>query len=260
MTLNAYAKVNLFLDIISRRPDGYHDLRSVMHIAPVYDVITLDTAPAGMIEVTCSDSSLNGEDNICYKAANRFFEKSGIVGGAGIHIEKHIPHGAGLGGGSADAAAVLNGLNGLYGNPLEYAALHEIAAFTGADVPFCLSGHKCALCEGIGDKITPVVSELDINSIGIHFNKFAGGISTSEVYKAYDSMVADIYHSPLSSEVLAGFTLTAKNLPDILFNVFEQVIFPMRPDVALIKSGLINKTRYALMSGSGPAVFSVSVK
>ena len=125
----AYAKVNLSLEVCGKREDGYHILDTVMQTISLFDVVTLTLADKGIIDVYCDNENLSGESNLCHQAARLFFEESGIDGGCRINIEKNIPVSAGLGGGSADAAAVLNGLNALYGNPFDINKLKEYYDF-----------------------------------------------------------------------------------------------------------------------------------
>lgn len=153
ITLLAYAKINLFLDITGKRGDGCHLLETVMQSIDLADVVSVERVNSG-ITVTCSDPTVpENEGNICHKAAERFFAECGVSGGAGIHIDKRIPHGAGLGGGSADAAATLRGLNELSGRPLDEETLLRLAASIGADVPFCMAGGT-KLCRGIGEEMS----------------------------------------------------------------------------------------------------------
>lgn len=155
ITLIAHAKINLFLDITGKRADGYHLLETVMQSVDLADIVTAELASDG-ITVSCSDPTVpENEGNICFKAAELFFALLGKRGGADIYIDKRIPHGAGLGGGSADAAAVLRGLNTLSGHPFDETTLLELAAKTGADVPFCMVGGT-KLCRGIGEKMTDI--------------------------------------------------------------------------------------------------------
>lgn len=150
ITLIAHAKINLFLDIAGKREDGYHLLETVMQSVDLADIVTVELTNSE-ITVDCSDPTVpKNEGNICFKAAERFFAQYGKSGGAKIHIDKRIPHDAGMGGGSADAAAVLLGLNELSGQTFDEAALLKLAAHIGADVPFCLVGGT-KLCRGIGE-------------------------------------------------------------------------------------------------------------
>ena len=257
MIIHAHCKVNLFLDITGILPGGYHSILSVMHTAPIYDDVSVELAePSRGIIAECSDASLNGSDNICHKAAAAFFESAGIDGGAHIYVEKRIPQGAGLGGGSADAAAVLHGLNILCEFPLSSSQLLAVAARVGADVPFCLSGHKCAVCEGIGEILTPIESQLGVSDIIIHSSGAGTGVSTKEAYAIYDEM--EIAHSPITADELKSWVVTRQALGGLMYNVFEQVIFPQRPEIAAIKHSLTEQGYSAMMSGSGSAVFAVA--
>lgn len=154
ITLIAHAKINLFLDITGKLADGYHLLETVMQSVDLSDIVTIEQSDE--ITVSCSDPEIpENEGNICYKAAELFFELLGRRGGADIYIDKRIPHGAGLGGGSADAAAALRGLNALFGKPFDEKTLLKLAAKVGADVPFCLVGGT-KLCTGIGDVMADI--------------------------------------------------------------------------------------------------------
>ena len=153
ITLLANAKINTFLDITGKRADGYHLLETVMQSVDLADIVTVKLADKG-ITVGCSDPTVpENEGNICYKAAELFYALLGKSGGADIYIDKRIPHGAGLGGGSADAAAVLRGLNEFCGKPFDEETLLKPGLKTGADVPFCMTGGT-KLCRGIGEIMT----------------------------------------------------------------------------------------------------------
>lgn len=145
MKLLANAKLNLTLEVGGRRADGYHNIDTVMHSISLCDVVTLGASAS--VEVTCAGLDCDAQDNIAYKAARAFFTRTGLSGGVRIDISKGIPVGAGLGGGSADAAAVLRGLNAMNNSPLDTDALLALAAGLGADVPFCLLG-GAARCPG----------------------------------------------------------------------------------------------------------------
>ena len=150
----AFAKINLFLDITGKRPDGYHELDSIFQSVSLCDEISLDLTDSG-ISVLCDNDELCGEENIVYKACKLYFEEIGYLGGACVKLKKNIPVAAGLGGGSADAAATLLLLNKAFGNQLNTDKLCEIALKLGADVPFCVIGGT-ARVKGIGEKISSV--------------------------------------------------------------------------------------------------------
>ncbi|MBS5644177.1 MAG: 4-(cytidine 5'-diphospho)-2-C-methyl-D-erythritol kinase, partial [Clostridiales bacterium] len=158
ITIRAYAKLNLYLQITGSRVDGYHDLDMIMQSIDLHD--TLRLSRAGDIQLTCSHPEVPlGESNIAHKAARRFFRETGIAGGVHADIQKRIPMAAGLGGGSADGAAMLRGLNCLYGYPLSERRLLALAAGIGADVPFSLTG-GCRRAQGIGERLTSLRNQL----------------------------------------------------------------------------------------------------
>lgn len=155
IALIANAKINTFLDITGKRADGYHLLETVMQSVDLADIVTIELTHDDEITVSSSDPTVpEDEGNICYKAAELFFALLGERGSADIFIDKRIPHGAGLGGGSADAAATLRGLNELYNKPFDEATMLKLGLKTGADVPFCMVGGT-KLCRGVGEEMTP---------------------------------------------------------------------------------------------------------
>ena len=155
LTINANAKINLYLEITGTLENGYHALSMIMQSISLCD--TLRIAQAEDLCVHCP--GVPQEQNSAFRAAQLFFEAAGLAGGAHIEIAKRIPSQAGLGGGSADAAAALLGLNALYGNPLGSGELARIAVQIGADVPFFLKG-GCQQCQGIGEVLTPLENAL----------------------------------------------------------------------------------------------------
>lgn len=176
MKLQAAAKINLSLDVLGKRADGYHELCSVMAAVPgLYDTVFMDEAES--VSVGCSEEL--PADNSAFRAAKLFCERFGCPG-ARIHIEKQIPSQAGLGGASADAAAVLRGMQQLYGYPAKEAQLYALAAEIGADVPFCLHGGVC-LCEGIGEKLSVLNASLGFPIVLL---KGKGGVSTAELFRS----------------------------------------------------------------------------
>src|SRR4030095_3591661 len=152
--LQCPAKVNLLMNILGKRPDGFHELETLFQPVPVYDALILERTGSGL-QVTCSDPSLpTDRRNLVAQAAERFFETSRISPGTRIHIEKHIPQAAGLGGGSSDAAHTLLGLNQLWGQPLSVAQLEKLAAQLGSDVVFFLQPRP-AIATGRGEIVQP---------------------------------------------------------------------------------------------------------
>lgn len=236
MNIKAYAKINLSLALTGVREDGYHMLHSVMQTVSLCDTLWVELAET--IEFTCSEPSLAGDKNLCVRAANAFYREAGLQCGARIHLDKHIPTGAGLGGGSADAAAVLRALNVLHGKPLTETSLLALGAALGADVPFCLHGGKC-LCTGIGEILTPLPAE---ETLYLMIAKGTDGLSTPDMYRRMDA-VRDTW----SSADRAGY-----------FNDFEPVAESVLPDISYLKRRLNELgATVSMMSGSGSAVFGI---
>ncbi len=156
ITVCAPAKINVHLEIGSRLPSRFHELRSVFQMVDLFDEITVAlTSATGECDVTCSDLELP-EDNTLLRAYEVFTSASGKAAGCSMHLKKRIPPGAGLGGGSSDAAAVLHGLNEIYGRPLGRSRLQELARHIGSDVPFFLGGSAAACVEGTGEVLSPI--------------------------------------------------------------------------------------------------------
>ncbi len=251
LSVKANAKINLTLNITGRLPNGYHTLRSIMQSISLHDVVTVEKTSSAEIEVICGGGIPSGEQNIAYKAAREFFRFADIADkGVKISIEKHIPSEAGLGGGSADAAAVICCLNKLYDCDFSRETLCKIGASVGADVPFCIMGGT-ALCEGIGEVITPI-SPLECECVLIAKGKL--GVSTKEAYAKIDS--AEIKHSPWEvSDFSGGFESWAK----LCTNDFEAVSDD--PEVEAVISEMKNSgASLSQMSGSGSAVFGLFSK
>lgn len=249
MKVKAYAKVNLSLDITGKRADGYHTLESVFQSVSLCDFLTVESADS--ISVRCSKADLSGEGNLCFKAARLFFEKTGAQAGADIYIEKHIPEAAGLGGGSADAAATLVALNELFGLPLSVNELLEIALKIGADVPFCMLGGT-KLCEGIGEIMTELPS---LPACFIVIAKRGVKSSTGDMYRALDSTfdrrksdtesIINGLESGVLGEVFSG-----------AYNCFESV--SDSADIECVRHIAERfSSVYCGLSGAGPSVVSV---
>lgn len=246
ITLAAYAKLNLYLDITGKRADGYHLLETVMQSVSLADYVKI-ALNDGRISVGCSDPHIpQGEGNICHKAARLFFEEIGGGSGADIFIDKRIPCGAGMGGGSTDAAAVLKGLNRLFGNPVGEKRLLGIAAEVGADVPFCLCGGT-KICRGIGDIISEAPLTEDCAFLAV-MPDFA--CSTAEAYRKYDE-------APLPARNgLDEFIASGGEYRRHLYNVFEELYGdPRLSDISdrLKKAGALG----ASLTGSGAATFGI---
>lgn len=226
----AHAKINLSLAVTGVRSDGMHTLRTVMQTVSLCDTVEIQRAEA--LTFTCSEPSLAGEENLCVKAAKAFYGATGLAGGAAIRLEKRIPTGAGLGGGSSDAAAVLRLLNRLYDFPLREDALFSLAGTLGADVPFCLYGGKC-LCTGIGEELSPLPDEAGLPLV---IAKGRGSLSTAEMYRRLDARGSGAD-------------------PGVL-NAFEPVAVELLPEIGtLIRAMTAAGGAEARMTGSGSALF-----
>lgn len=251
MKKNAYAKVNLTLDIVSKRPDGYHNVDMIMQKISLCDVITCEKSPSG-INLSGTGSLAYDSTNLAYKAAKLFFDETGIDGGAAIYIEKNIPFCAGMGGGSSDAATVMEMLNDLYGMPLSLIELMKLSANLGADVPFFL-GTSTARATGIGDEITPLAS---LPQKHIVIAKPPVAVSTPAAYASVNLGDADHPDTSLACSALSGGDISL--LYSLMGNTFEKSIFRRHPVIGNIKKEFLHLGAQAsLMSGSGSAVFAI---
>ena len=258
MQIKAYAKINLYLDIVGKRQDGYHELVSVMQGVSLSDTLTFSRI-AGEGIVLHTDGDLpTGADNLICRAARAYFERTGKPFGLSVDLQKRIPMQAGLGGGSADAAATLKALNEMDGNRFSVQELCEIGAAVGADVPFCIMGGT-QLCRGIGEVMEPVVNRLTgtlVIAIGRE------GVSTPVAFKELDQKYDDFKQGGRSACPIA--LLEAMQAGDItaaaphFHNLFEEVICPVRPFVDEMKCLMLkNGAAAAMMSGSGPSVWGL---
>lgn len=249
LTLQAPAKVNYRLDVIRRRPDGYHDLRMVMQRVNLCDIITITLTETPGITVTCGKNGVpDGPGNIAWKAAKALLDLADQGMGAVIDIAKNIPVAAGLGGGSSDAATVLMGMNELLGLQLSEQRLMEIGLTLGADVPFFVF-QKPALAEGVGEQLAPMpamppVWVLLVNP-GVH-------VSTAWVYRSLQLTNRD------GLAKLPELFRSIEDICSIFSNDLESVTIPAFPVIAEIKEIMLREgAAGAMMSGSGPTVFGL---
>ena len=252
-TVKGYAKVNLTLDVLSKRPDGYHDISTIMRTVDIFDTVEISLTDEGIELSTSLDFLPTDEKNIAYRAAQAIFSETGIQKGAKIHITKNIPCGAGMGGGSADGAAVLVLLNKLLGSPVSTKRLLEIGAKIGADVPFCI---MCGtyLAEGIGE----VLSEVPANgNISVVVVKPEVSISTPLMYKKLDER--EILKRPDTKGMIKVLEKgNTEKIAELLYNVMEEAAIEEHPIISEIKESLIKKGAInAIMTGSGSAVFGI---
>ena len=242
MQLTAHAKINFFLEITGKRPDGYHTLSIVFQTISLGDELVIE--PAKDLSLTCSDSTLPvDERNLGMKAALRLRQTLKESRGARIHLVKKVPMGAGLGGGSSDAAAVLQALPKLWKREVPPDQLAELAVQLGADVPFFLKGGLCA-ASGIGEKLIPL-DPLPETWLVLVYPGF--GVATKEAY----SRVRLPFQDPQ--------VLDLSRVASRLYNRFENFVFPDHPELPRLKQELLQAgATAALMSGSGSAVFGLA--
>ena len=255
-TVLARAKLNLTLDVLGKRPDGYHDLKMVMQSVALADTLTVETGTGEGLEVRTDLSFLpNNEKNLAAAAALAFQTVTGRdLGGVAIAIEKRIHVCAGMGGGSSDAAAVLRSLERMLGTGQDLAALAGIGERVGSDVPYCVLGGT-ALAEGRGEVLTPLSA---LPHCHVVICKPAFSISTPELFRAVDGV--RLRCRPDTDGVLAA--LEAGDLGGVarrMYNVFEDVLpSRQRTEVAAIRSALVQHGALgANMSGTGPTVFGL---
>ena len=252
--LKARAKINLALDVTGKRPDGYHDVRMIMQSVGLYDEITMeDTRESGVVLKTNWSFIPTDESNLCCRAARLLMDEFGITGGVSIYLEKTIPVAAGLAGGSADAAAVMVGMNRLFSLKLSGEQLRERAVKIGADVPFCIMGGT-ALSEGIGEILTPLPSLPDCSILIV---KPHISVSTKYVYENL-RLDGDMIHPDVDGMVDAIGASDLGRVAGLMGNVLETVAGEKYPVIGELKELLISRGALgALMSGSGSAVFGI---
>ena len=251
----AFAKLNLTLDVLGKRDDGYHDLKSVMQTVSIRDDIEIDVGTGKPWCLKCDKEGIpTDERNLAWKAARVYCDALGKdPGGIEIRITKRIPSQAGLGGGSADAAAVLRALNTHFGAPLSIGALAEVGGQIGSDIPFCVIGGTC-MCEGRGERLRklPNMPECVLVVCKPDF-----GVSTPELYKKIDSVAIPKRPDNLAMER----ALLAGDLGEVaanIYNVFDPIVTEDHLDMNYIKS--IMNSYGALnfqMTGSGSAIFAI---
>ncbi|MGQ9497393.1 MAG: 4-(cytidine 5'-diphospho)-2-C-methyl-D-erythritol kinase [Desulfotomaculales bacterium] len=252
--VRAFAKINLILDVLGKREDGYHEIASVMQSLALCDYITFEEAQDLVLTVE-GETVPAGPENLIYRAAEALRDFSGEAGrGAAIHLEKHIPVAAGLGGGSADAAATLLGLNELWRLGLSRAELMTVAAGLGADVPFCLVGGT-GLVRGKGEIVTPLPPA---PAMGVVLAVPPLGVSTAEVYARFDA--TPVRKRPDTEAMVRALRAgKVKEVAARLGNVLEAVTFAMHPELRELKQAVLDAGALgALMSGSGPVVFGLT--
>ena len=254
ISIKAYAKINLGLDVIRKREDGYHELKMIMQTINLYDTLTLTATEEPGIQLHINLSSLPcNENNLVVKAAKLMMDTYHITQGVKIELLKHIPIAAGMAGGSADAAATLKAMNELFQLGASREDLMRLGVTLGADIPYCIM-EGTALSEGIGEVLTPLPAMPSCHILVVKPNV---NVSTKFVYQNLkinentkhpdiDGMVASIHKNDLHGII------------DRLGNVLETVTIPKHPKVEQIKKDMLNMGALGtLMSGSGPTVFGI---
>jgi len=253
ISLKAPAKVNLFLEILGKRDDGFHEIETIMQEIDLADSLQFEETQEG-VTLECNDKNIPAnQDNLVCKAANLILEECGIKKGVLINLEKNIPVGAGLGGGSSDAATTLKALNSLWKVGLNNEELMEFAAKLGSDIPFFING-KTALCRGRGELITPVEVRNRMDYI-ILFPRVH--ISTETIYK---NLKIDLTkkRKDVSFFLDALKYSEVASISKLLFNRLEEIIFATYPDLLQVKSTLESFDFCGLsISGSGSAFFGL---
>lgn len=254
LVLKAYGKINLGLDVVRRLENGYHEVRMIMQSVELADIVTVKRLSEDKIVIGTDKEDLScDERNLAYKAAKLMKESYAVSDGVEIFLEKHIPMAAGMAGGSADCAAVLKGMNELFGLGLSLKELQEIGVKLGADVPYCLMG-GCALSEGIGEVLTPLKDapfcvvllakpDIDVSTKYVYENL---KLDVLKRHPDIDGMMQDIEEGNL------------EKLCDKLENVLESVTGREYPVIGEIEKIMKDAGALAgIMSGSGPTVFGI---
>lgn len=250
----AYAKVNIGLDVLRRRPDGYHELKMIMQTVDIFDDLTFEREREPGIRLRIEGADLPAdENNLVYRAAALMMEERQIKEGVAITVTKRIPIAAGMAGGSADAAAAMRGLNALFEMGYATEALRELGVRLGADIPYCITGGTM-LSEGIGEVLTPLPAPPECYLV---VAKPDMDVSTAFVYQ---NLRADSlpFHPDIDGMVKALAAGDLGGITDRMENVLETVTVPAYPVIDRIKTRMRELgAENALMSGSGPTVFGI---
>ncbi|MCR4750442.1 MAG: 4-(cytidine 5'-diphospho)-2-C-methyl-D-erythritol kinase [Lachnospiraceae bacterium] len=254
LKISAMSKINLGLDVLRRRPDGYHEVRMVMQSLALCDELDIEKRNDDRIIITCNDISLEcDENNLIYKAAKRITEESGVTAGFDIELTKNIPIAAGMAGGSTDAAATLVALNEILKLGMDATALKRTGVKIGADVPFCIEGGT-QLSEGIGEKLTIL---RPAPKCYVAVAKPHIGVSTKYVYENLHVDTIKV-HPDMDGVLDAIENGDLRKMCTCMENILENVTQTKYPVIAMLKDKLKeNGALGALMSGSGPTVFGL---
>ncbi len=257
LKLASACKVNLLLNILGRRDDGFHELETLIHPVPMYDELSLERIGTG-INLSCNDTRLAvDETNLVYRAADAFLKEVKSTEGVRIHLQKNLPIAAGIGAGSANAGMTLRGLNELWDKPLSDENLYELASGLGSDVPFFLQAGP-ALALGRGQKVNPLESFSALQGVGLLLVNPGFGVSTPWAYQQLGGNSAAFNGEPGRAQALEGALRqgTLADAANLFYNSLETPVFAKHPVLPVIcdyfrENGAI----VALMSGSGATIF-----
>jgi len=254
ITLKALAKINLGLDVVRRREDGYHEVRMIMQTIHLYDLLEIQKIREPEIQIVSNLSFLPvNENNLVYKAARLLQEEFALTDGISVKLTKRIPVAAGMAGGSTDAAAMLYAMNQLYDLGLSRRELMKRGVQIGADVPYCLM-RGTALAEGIGEKLTRITP---VPHMWILIAKPQINVSTRLVYEQLD-MGGIQKHPDIDGIIRAIEAQDVVRIAQSMGNVLENVTVPLYPVIETIKQDMLSHGAInAMMSGSGPTVFGI---
>lgn len=252
--VRAYAKINLTLDVLGRRADGYHELATVMQTVDLYDTLCLTPIPDRRVEVISTVPALDSNDNLAARAARLLIKYSGVSTGVSIELHKRIPIAAGLGGGSSDAVAVLLALRQWWHLPISMEEMHTLAASIGSDVPFFLDG-GLALCEGRGELVTPLPPRCPAFMRWLLVLKPPIGLSTAAVFR---QLTASDYTDGRYSRAFSTAVQTGEDpRAEDLHNSLERGVLERYPEVAQAKADMVQAgAPLVQLSGSGPTLFA----
>ena len=252
--IKSYAKLNLTLDVLGRRADGYHELATIMQTIDLSDTLCLTATSEDSVRVVCSRPELSTSENLAARAAQAVRQRLGLTRGVVIEIDKRIPVAAGLGGGSSNAAAVLLALQRWWQLPLSTTDLLSMAADLGSDVPFFITG-GLALCEGRGERITPLPASWPASMRWLLLVKPPIGVSTATVFR---NLPASDYTDGTHSRAMCEAIQARQPLsPEHLHNWLERGVLERYPEVAQARADLLRAgAPLVRLSGSGPTLFA----
>jgi 4-diphosphocytidyl-2-C-methyl-D-erythritol kinase len=252
--VRSYAKINLTLDVLGKRPDGYHDLATVMQTVDLYDTLCLAVTDEDRVRIVCTRPELNNEANLAVRAAQLVRQQLALTQGVAIELDKRIPLAAGLGGGSSNAAAVLLALRHHWRLPLSASDLLDLAAELGSDVPFFLTG-GLALCEGRGERVTQLAPSWPAALRWLLLLKPPIGVSTATVFR---QLPASDYTDGTHSRAICSALETKSSLPPAdVHNGLERGVLAHYPEVAQAREDLLAAgASLVRLSGSGPTLFA----